>query len=57
MSHFGCLNAIENHVRAPPIIINETILTLKHVMQRLDAIEKKMSTNEQIEELYVTTLT
>ena len=36
---------------APPIIINETILTLEHVMQRLDAIEKKMVTLEQIENL------
>ena len=40
--------AIEDLVGAPPIIINETILTLEHVMQRLDAIEKKMVTLEQI---------
>ena len=44
-------NAIENLVGTPPLIINETNLTLEHVMQRLDAIEKKMTTNEQIEEL------
>ena len=36
---------------APPIIINKTILTLEHVMQRLDVIEKKMVTLEQVENL------
>ena len=44
-------NAIENLVGTPPIIINETYLTLEHFMQRLDAIEKKMITSEPIEEL------
>ena len=33
---------------SPPIIINETILTLEHVMQMLDTIEKKMLTKEHI---------
>ena len=44
-------NAMGDLAGAPPIIINETILTLEHVMQRLDAIEKKMVTLEQIENL------
>ena len=44
-------NTMGDLVGAPPIIINETILTLEHVMQRLDAIEKKMITKEQIENL------
>ena len=44
-------NAMGNLVGSPPIIINETVLTLEHVMQRLDAIEKKMLTEENIEKL------
>ena len=32
-------------------MINETTLTLEHVMERLDAIEKKMLTEEHIENL------
>ena len=32
-------------------MINETTLTLEHVMERLDAIEKKMLTEEQFENL------
>src|SRR5215216_5835674 len=42
---------MRNLVGSPPIIINETILTLEHVMQRLDAIVKKMLTEEHIENL------
>ena len=30
-------------------MINETILTLEHVMERLDAIEKKMLTENNME--------
>ena len=36
-------NALGNLVGSPPLMINETILTLEHVMERLDAIEKKCS--------------
>ena len=43
--------AIKNLAGTPPVIINDTNLTLEHVMQRLDAIERKMITNETIEEL------
>ena len=44
-------NALGNLVGSPPLMINETILTLEHVMERLDAIEKKMLTVENIENL------
>jgi hypothetical protein len=44
-------NALGNLVGSPPLMINETVLTLEHVMQRLDAIEKKMVTLDQIEKL------
>ena len=45
----NAFNAMGNLVGSPPIIINETTLTLEHVMQRLDAIENKMPTVEHIE--------
>ena len=41
-------NAMENLVGSPPLMIKETTLTLEHVMERLDAIEKKMLTEEHI---------
>ena len=44
-------NAMGNLVGSPPIMINETTLTLEHVMERLDAIEKKMITQEHLESL------
>jgi hypothetical protein len=44
-------NAMGNLVGSPPIIINETALTLEHVMQRLEAIENKMPTIEHLENL------
>ena len=44
-------NAMGNLVGSPPLMINETTLTLDHVMERLDAIEKKMLTEENIEKL------
>lgn len=34
---------------SPPLLINKTTLTLEHVMGRLDAIEKKMLTEEHID--------
>ena len=52
MSHTSdAFKAKENLVGSPHIIINETTLTLDHVMQRLEIIENKMATKEQIEEL------
>ena len=44
-------NAMVNLVGSPPITVNETPLTLEHVMQRLDAIENKMPTIEHTENL------
>ncbi|KAE8781723.1 Far1 [Hordeum vulgare] len=43
--------AIMNFVGSPPLMVNGTILTLEHVMQRLDAIENKIATVELIEGL------
>jgi hypothetical protein len=44
-------NALGNILGSPPLMINGTILTLEHVMQRLDSIETNMITLEQIERL------
>ena len=44
-------NAMGNLVGSPPLMINETTLTLEHVMERLDTIEKKMLTEEHTENL------
>ncbi|KAE8785168.1 Far1 [Hordeum vulgare] len=43
--------AIINLVGSPPLMVNGTILTLEHVMQRLDAIENKITTVELTEGL------
>ncbi|KAE8809257.1 Far1 [Hordeum vulgare] len=43
--------AIINFVGSPPLMVNGTILTLEHVMQRFDAIENKIATVELIEGL------
>ncbi|KAE8806701.1 Far1 [Hordeum vulgare] len=43
--------AIINLVGSTPLMVNGTILTLEHVMQRLDAIENKIATVELIEGL------
>ena len=45
------LDAMGNLVGSPPIMINETTLSLEHVMQRLDIIENKISNVEHIENL------
>ncbi|KAE8771326.1 Far1 [Hordeum vulgare] len=42
---------IHFHDGSPPLMVNGTILTLEHVMQRLDAIENKIATVELIEGL------
>ena len=46
---FDALNSMENLVGSPPLMVNETILTLEHVMERLDAIEKKMLIEDHME--------
>ncbi|KAE8768257.1 Far1 [Hordeum vulgare] len=38
-------------IGSPPLMVTGTILTLEHVMQRLDAIENKIATVELIEGL------
>ncbi|KAE8819535.1 Far1 [Hordeum vulgare] len=43
--------AIMNLVGSPPLMVNGTILTLEHVMQRIDAIENKIAIVELIEGL------
>ncbi|KAE8805706.1 Far1 [Hordeum vulgare] len=43
--------AIINLVGSPPLMVNGTILTLEHVMQRLDTIENKIATVALIEGL------
>ena len=40
-----------NLLGPPPLLVNGTILTLEHVMQRLDIIENKIATVELIESL------
>mgnify|MGYP005846139523 CR=1 FL=1 len=40
---WDAFNGMGDLVGSPPITINETTLTLKHVMQRLEVIENKMS--------------
>ena len=47
----NAFNAMGNLVASPPITVNETVLTLEHVMQRLDAIENNMPTIEHIDNL------
>ena len=49
---FHAFNAMGNLVGSPPLMVNETILTLEHVMERLDAIEKKMLTEDHMEIIY-----
>jgi hypothetical protein len=44
-------NALGNILGSPPLMVNGTILTLEHVMQMLDSIEKNMITREHIERL------
>ena len=41
-------NAMIDLLVPPPLLVNGTILTLEHVMQRLDIIENKISTVELI---------
>ena len=36
---------------SPPLLVNGTMLTLEHVMQRLEIIENKIATVELIENL------
>ena len=40
---------------SPPLLVNGTILTLVHVLQRLEIIENKVATVELIENLDIKT--
>ena len=44
-------SAMINLVGSSPLMVNETILTLEHVMRKLDIIENKVATIELIENL------
>jgi hypothetical protein len=44
-------NAMIGLVGPSPLMVNETVLTLEHVMQRLDIIENKIATIELIKNL------
>ena len=48
---FDSYNAMIDLFGPPPLLVNGTILTLEHVMQRLEIIENKVSTIELIENL------
>ena len=46
---FDSYNAMLNLFGSPPLLVNGTMLTLEHVMQRLEIIENKVATVELIE--------
>ena len=46
---FDAYNAMLDLFGPPSFLVNETILTLEHVMQRLKIIENKIATVELIE--------
>ena len=48
---FDSYNAMVDLFGSPPLLVNGTILTLEHVMQRLEIIENKVATVELIENL------
>ena len=48
---FDSYNAMMDLFGPPPLLVKGTILTLEHVMQRLDIIENKIATVELIENL------
>lgn len=47
----NAFHAVGDLMGLPPTTINETTLTLEHVMRRLEIIENKMSTIEHTENL------
>ena len=48
---FDSYNAMIDLLGPPTLLVNGTILTMEHVMQRLDIIENKIATVELIENL------
>ena len=48
---FDSYNTMTELFGPPPLLVNGTVLTLEHVMQRLEIIENKVATLELIESL------
>ena len=48
---FDSYNAMIDLFGSPPLLVNGTMLTLEHVMQKLEIIENKVATVELIENL------
>ena len=48
---FDSYNAMIDLFDSPPLLVNGTMLTLEHVMQKLEIIENKVATTELIESL------
>ena len=48
---FDAYNAMLDLFGSPPLLVNGTMLTLEHVMQKLEIIENKVATVELIENL------
>ena len=48
---FDSYNAMIDLFGSPPLLVNGTMLTLEHVMQRLEIIENNVATVELIENL------
>ena len=48
---FDAYNAMLDLFGPPPLLVNGTVLTLEHVMQRLEIIQNKVATVESIENL------
>ena len=46
---FDAYNAMLDLFGPPPLLVNGTVLTLEHVMQRLEIIENKVAVVESIE--------
>ena len=49
---FDSYNAMTELFGPPPLLVNGTVLTLEHVMQRLEIIENKVAIVELVECLY-----
>ena len=48
---FDSYNAMVDLFGSPPLLVNGNVLTLDHVMKRLEIIENKVATVELIENL------
>ena len=48
---FDSYNVLKDIFGSPPLLVNGTVLTLEHVMQRLEIIKNKVATIESIENI------